>query len=107
MRIRLKDGSYEFVDSNEQFARLVEQSMGEDAKSYVNGLIDDADYQSKRLNTDLDSYEETCGEYESAAEDMSEYIMQAIRYICDSSRIDKSKVIKLLNDAQMIYRNNF
>ncbi len=107
MRIQLKDGTYEYIDSNEQFARLVEQNIGEDAKDYVNNLINEADYENRKFNTDLGYYEESCDEYESAAKDIDEGIIEAIKYIRDSKRIDKSKLIDILDQVHKIYYENF
>lgn len=107
MRVRLKNGSYEFVDSNEQFSRLVEQNMGEDAKSYVNNLIEEANYTTRKIDTDLDCYEEDLYSQRSAAQEMNDSIIKAINYIKSSKRLDKSELVGILLGAHQVYHMNF
>jgi hypothetical protein len=107
MRIQLKDGTYEWIENNEQFARLVEQSMGEDAKNYVDELISNADYESKKLDTDLNCYEESCSDYESAANEMDDIAIQVMGYIRDKKRIDREEILNQLKEMHKVYCNNF
>jgi hypothetical protein len=111
MRIQLKDGTYEWVDGHEQFVRLVDQYIGLDAGRYVEdelqSLSDQANYTSRKLNTDLESYEGSLEEQRSAADDMDSYITEAINYITDGKRMDKTKLVEMLNAAHREYYQNF
>ncbi len=111
MRIRLNDGNYEYIDSPKKLNQLIEKYIGIDAANVISekfkDLSEQADYTSRKLETDLDSYEGSIEEQSSAAEDMDEGITEAIKYIKDSKRMDKSKLTDILNQAHKIYYENF
>lgn len=50
MRIQLKDGTYAWIDNQEQFKAIVEHSMGRDMAEHIDELVN-------KFNTDKDNAE--------------------------------------------------
>ena len=66
MRIQLKDGTYEWIDSPEKLNRLIEQYIGKDALeclfSFVDPIRDKLENASYYLDSDLDTTENLINE---------------------------------------------
>lgn len=59
----LLDGSTEFCYSRNDFRNLISEKLGRDAEERLVKIIDEADYTTRKLDTDLISYEMTLDSY--------------------------------------------
>jgi len=103
--IHLKDGSIEFIDSNQQLQRLVEEHLGEDAGSEVEQLIADANYTERKIYTDLNSYESSLDSWNSAGYEIIADAQRAIEYIENNKRLDRNKLISFFQSIQTNINN--
>jgi len=111
MRVQLKDGSYEWIESAEQLRYLIKDCFGEDIANVLGDKIEElqeqADYTRQKVNTDLDAYAGSLESQKSAADDMNDYIEQMINYIDTHKRLNKNKLKDILTAAHRIWQNNF
>ena len=111
MLIQLKDGSYEWIESIEQLKYLIKDSLGEYATNIIVDKIEElqeqADYTKQKIHTDLDSYECSLESQKSTADDMNDYIEQAMNYIDTAKHINRDKLKNTLFEAHREWQNNF
>jgi hypothetical protein len=111
MRIQLKDGTYERIESIEQLRYFIRDQLGEDVASVlvdkIEELQEQADYTKQKIHTDLDSYECSLESQKSAADDMNDYIEQAMNYIDTAKYINRDKLKNTLFKAHREWQNNF
>lgn len=111
MRVQLKDGSYEWIESAEQLRYLIKDCFGEDIANVLGDKIEElqeqADYTRQKVNTDLDAYAGSLESQKSAADDMNDYIEQTINYIDAHKRLDRNKLNEMLTAAHKKWYDNF
>lgn len=98
-RIQFKNGSYEYINSNEDFRILIENEMGVESAKYVQELIDQADYTTRKVNTDLESYEASNESMMFAIQDAINDMESIVNMIEDSKRLNREELIKKLNSV--------
>lgn len=96
-RVQLKDGSYEWIQTNEQLANLVGDVMGKAVGEIILNLGEAADYTEHKVDTDLDSYEASLESNASTFNDISEIADELIDYLRDTKKIDRNKLLDKLD----------
>ena len=95
-KIELKNGTYEFIQNNEQLADIIGRFMGNDVKGVVLDLISAADFTERKLDTDLESYEASLENHASTFNDIKDILNDSINQIEKSKRLDKNQLEKKL-----------
>lgn len=95
-RVQLVNGTYEFIQRNEQLANLVGDVLGNDMRQIILDLADQADYTEQKVDTDLDSYEASLENNASTFGDIKDILNDSINQIERSRRLDKDKLAKQL-----------
>lgn len=96
-RVQLKDGSYEWIQSNEQLANLVGDAMGKPVGEIVLDLAVAADYTEQKVDTDLESYEASLESNASTFSDISEIADELIDCLRNTKKIDRNRLLDKLN----------
>lgn len=100
-KVLLLDGSYEFINNEQQIQRLIAEKLGNDVGEQIEQLIENANYVKQKINTDLESYESSLEEWNCVGNDILDIIDNLKSYISDSKRIDR---YKLSNSLERIER---
>ena len=100
-RVQLANGTYEFLQTNEQLANLVGDALGNDMRQIILNLADQADYTEQKVDTDLESYEASLESNASTFGDIKDILTNSINQIEKSKRLDKDKLAKQL--GRIIY----
>ena len=95
-RVQLVNGTYEFIQTNEQLANLVGDVLGDDIRRIILDLADQADYTEQKVDTDLESYEASLESNASTFGDIKDILNDSISQIEKSKRLDKDKLAKQL-----------
>lgn len=106
--ISLKDGSVETLFEPKDFQYLVEKHMGYDAETYFRTLVEElqseADYNEKKLDTDLESYEASLESNARCFNDLLDSIKEAVNLL-DEKRLNKTQMGKLLSQMEKQIKN--
>ena len=97
--ILLNDGTNEVIFSRQDFQRLIYDKLGSDAENELIAIIKESDYTQKKVATDLDSYEASLEQAHCVLNDMLDEL-ENMRKIIESKRIDKQKLIAIVNGME-------
>lgn len=106
--IRLPNGDLEFIRHADDFVKVVEDRMGEDAAQMVQELAEKANDVQQRLESDLRSYEAQL-ESQAAAlreiDDQVHYILN-IAHRAKIAKVEKDAMLKRLERIRTELRNH-
>lgn len=102
----LPDGNNEMVFSDDDLVNLVDRNMGSDVSDYIKGLIEERNNLLNSVNEELTSYESDLEVYESLVLELRDSLYDLQKYVFNNNRLNKDKVVKLLNVATNILKNN-
>lgn len=104
----LKDGSVETLLEPKDFQYLIEKYMGYDAETYFRNLVEElqteADFTTKKLDTDLESYEASLESNTRCFNDLLDSIKEAVNLL-DEKRLNKTQMGKLLDQMKKQINN--
>lgn len=100
--INMPNGKMIYVDETkpEQFKQFIEEQCGSEAAIFVQDLIDKADYTTRKLDTDLNSYEGSLEEWNTVGNDILETTEKINTYLKKSKRIDRDTIFKMINEIK-------
>jgi hypothetical protein len=106
--IRLPNGDLEFIRNADDFVKVVEGRMGEDAAQMVRELAEKADDVQQRLESDLRSYEAQL-ESQSATlreiDDQVHYLLN-VMHRAKIAKAEKEAMLKSLGAIRSELRNH-
>ena len=106
--LSLKDGSIETLFEPKDFQYLVEKHMGWDAEKYFENLIsklqEQADYNTAKVDTDLESYEASIESNTRCFQDILEEL-KVINDLLNKQRVDKLKLFKVIEQIEKQINN--
>lgn len=82
------------------------KSISYDLFEYINQLKTDADYITKKINSDLTAYEGQLETYTFLMSDIIGTLEKIVDYIQDTKRIDKQKILSNINNILKEINNN-
>ena len=101
----LPDGSMEVLfGQNEDFLKLVEQHMGNDAAEIVSGMMNNSKYEEIKASSDLGSYESSLESNDRAFNDLLEEFEQIEKEL-DKQRLNKNSIWNVLRNCKKIINN--
>lgn len=86
------------TDSLEMQLTIID-TLGHEFLNYINTLKSEADYTTRKLDTDLQAYEGQLDSYSSLMSDTMDALTETISYIEDAKKLDKQRVINQLQKA--------
>jgi len=104
-RLQLSDGTYEYTRSVEDLKNLITNRLGSDVGYEIQELIEQADYTSRKVETDLDSYESSLESWNCAGNDILDIIDNLKSYISDAKKIDRDKLLSSLERIEREINN--
>ena len=103
--IYLPDGSMEVLfNQNEDFLKLVEQHMGNDAAEIVSGMMDNTRYEEIKANSDLQNYEASLESNNCAFNDLLEEL-EHLENQLDKQRLNKNTIYDIAARCKKIVNN--
>lgn len=99
-KLQLPDGSYEFIENDEQLRRLIVDKLGNDIGNKIDRLIAEADYTERKIHTDLDCYESDLDSWNCVGNDIMDIVFKLEEHIDESKRINKSFILECLNSIR-------
>lgn len=98
-KLRDKEGNYDFVYDEQDYANILENKLGVDYKNYFLDINSKADYNKAKVNSDLESYEMQLESNMCIAQDTLE-IIEILYDELDKKRLDRSKILEKLNSIE-------
>ena len=95
IHINTKDNEFHILKDVNELKDLIVEFMGDDAGREVQELIDDADYNNDRADSDLTSFE-------SSLQDISQLIEDLIQYVINIKKLDRGNILEKLEVIQKI-----
>jgi hypothetical protein len=102
--IYLKDGSTEILFSDNDFQKLICDKLGREAEQEVIELMEKADYNKEKVNTDLGSYEASLDEMNCCLNDVLDSL-DNMRKFLEGKRIDKEKLKDMIDSIERQINN--
>ncbi|MDD4624540.1 MAG: hypothetical protein PHX40_04135 [Bacilli bacterium] len=103
--VYMPNGSMEVLfNLEEDFLKLVERHMGEDAGEIVSSMINNARYEEIKANSDMESYEASLDSNNTAFSDLLDEFEQMEEEI-DAKRMNRTNILKLLENCKRIVNN--
>ena len=109
--IHLPNNQTEVLFRPEDFADLVQRHLGYDAGQYLQRLIADleeeADYNSQKINTDINSYEDELYQWSLYRQEIQE-LMDELQELVAAKRLNRKRIEAVTRQFQQItdYHNN-
>ena len=106
--LKLKDDTLYIMFEPKDFKWLVEKYMGWDAERYFENLIsklqEEADYNTAKVDTDIDSYEASLESNTRCFQDILEKL-KTITDLLNKQRVDKLKLFKVIEQIEKQINN--
>lgn len=103
--VYLPNGSMEVLfNLEEDFLKLVEQHMGEDAGKIVSGMMSNARYEEIKANSDMESYEASLDSNNTAFSDLIDEFEQLENEL-DKQRLNRNNIWNVLQNCKKIVNN--
>lgn len=99
-------GEYEFIEDNTDLKNLIEITMGREVGNLVQGLIDDADYTQRKLNSDVSAYEDDIYTMRGDFQDIVELVYKLTIQLNGLKRVERKDIISQLDEIAKIARLN-
>lgn len=103
--INLTNGNTEILNQPEDIANIVYEYLGYEAYCVVHQLIQKADTEQQKFDTDFRGYEMQVESQVRALQDISEINQILLNYLDDAKRIDRDHIRKLVDENQVTISN--
>lgn len=103
--LRLNNGATEIIQTPEDIANVVYEYLGYDAYCAVHELIQKADREQMKFNSDFNAYEASLESANRALRDISELNEDMLEYLKTAKRIDRDYLTQRLNENQITISN--
>lgn len=103
--ITLFDDSIAIIHNADDLVRLVRGALGFDAGQMLQLIVDQANFNEQKMQTDLASYESQLESQNTAFEDINE-IVQQMKYELSQDRLNRSVMKDLVDDLISLLSNH-